>query len=143
MPNFAANLSMLFTEHYFLDRFNAAAACGFKGVEFLFPYEWPANEIRSALTENNLKQALFNMPPGDWNAGYRGLGAIPGRESEFFSSLNLALGVTLGFSPDPSISGYFLIKGVIPVPISIAAVTQIILSSFFASWVILCPKTFE
>ena len=91
MPNFAANLSMLFTEHYFLDRFNAAAACGFKGVEFLFPYEWPANEIRSALTENNLKQALFNMPPGDWNAGDRGLGAIPGRESEFFSSLKLAL----------------------------------------------------
>ena len=91
MPNFAANLSMLFAEHYFLDRFNAAAACGFKGVECLFPYEWPANEIRSALTENNLKQVLFNMPPGDWNAGDRGLGAIPGRESEFFSSLKLAL----------------------------------------------------
>ena len=87
MPNFAANLSMLFTEHDFLDRFNAAAACGFKGVEFLFPYEWDANEIRSALTENNLKQALFNMPPGDWKAGDRGLGAIPGRESDFFSSL--------------------------------------------------------
>ena len=91
MPNFAANLSMLFTEHDFLDRFNAAAACGFKGVEFLFPYKWAANEIRSALTENNLKQALFNMPPGDWKAGDRGLGAIPGRESDFFSSLQLAL----------------------------------------------------
>ena len=91
MPKLAANLSMLFTEKDFLDRFDAAATCGFEGVEFLFPYEQPANAIRLALKENRLEQALFNMPPGDWSAGDRGTGAIPGREPEFLSSLELAL----------------------------------------------------
>lgn len=91
MPNLAANLSMLFTEYKFLDRFSAAAGHGFKGVEILFPYEWSANEIRHALNENNLKQVLLNTPPGDLASGDRGLGAVPGRESDFFSSLQLAL----------------------------------------------------
>ena len=91
MPKLAANLSMLFTEKDFLERFDAAATCGFEGVEFLFPYKQSADAIRLALKENKLKQVLFNMPPGDWPAGDRGTGAVPGRESEFFSSLELAL----------------------------------------------------
>ena len=74
MPKFAANLSMMFTEFDFLDRFRAAANSGFGGVEFLFPYEWPAGEIAERLFTNGLKQVLFNMPPGDWPAGERGRG---------------------------------------------------------------------
>lgn len=91
MPRFAANLSMLFQERDFLDRFAAAAACGFRGVEFLFPYEWPAADIRARLDENGLEQVLFNLPPGDWAAGERGLAALPGREREFADSVALAL----------------------------------------------------
>ena len=91
MPNLAANLSMLFTEHEFLDRFHAAAKCGFKGVEILFPYEWSVNEIGRALKDNNLEAALFTAPPGALIAGDRGVAAIPGRESEFISSIQIAL----------------------------------------------------
>ena len=71
MVKFAANLSMMFTEVDFLDRFEAAAKAGFKGVEFLFPYEWPADEIAARLKANKLTQALFNLPPGDWTKGER------------------------------------------------------------------------
>ena len=91
MPNFAANLSMMFTEYPFLDRFQAAAETGFRGVEFLFPYEFAATEIRARLTDAGLTQALFNLPPGDWDAGERGLGALPGREAEFGRRSNAAL----------------------------------------------------
>src|SRR5512143_307392 len=91
MLNFAANLSMMYTEHDFLDRFAAAAADGFKGVEFLFPYEYPAEEIRRRLDDNGLTQALFNAPPGTWAAGERGLAALPGREEEFRRSIAKAL----------------------------------------------------
>ncbi|WP_119292312.1 2-oxo-tetronate isomerase [Azohydromonas sediminis] len=83
MPRFAANLSMMYGEHEFLDRFGAAAADGFTGVEFLFPYAWPPAEIAARLRANGLTQALFNMPPGDFDAGERGLAALPGREAEF------------------------------------------------------------
>lgn len=91
MPRLAANLSMLFTEVEFLDRFEAAANCGFEAVEFLFPYDWPADEIADRLTEHGLKQALFNMPPGDWQAGERGLTALPDRRDEFRADLERAL----------------------------------------------------
>jgi hydroxypyruvate isomerase len=91
MPRFAANLSMLFQDRAFLDRFAAAATCGFKGVEFLFPYEWPARDIRACLDEHGLEQVLFNLPPGDWAAGERGLAALPGRERDFADSVDLAL----------------------------------------------------
>lgn len=87
MPRFAANLSMMFTEHAFLDRFEAAAKAGFKAVEFLFPYEFPADEIGARLKAHGLTQALFNLPPGDWAKGERGLAALPGREDEFRQSL--------------------------------------------------------
>lgn len=83
MPQLAANLSMLFTEVPFLDRFERAARAGFTAVEFLFPYEFPAPEIASRLKANGLRQVLFNAPPGNWTAGERGLAAIPGRRAEF------------------------------------------------------------
>ncbi|MFK7942461.1 MAG: 2-oxo-tetronate isomerase [Paracoccaceae bacterium] len=91
MPKFAANLSMMFTEHAFLDRFQAAAEAGFGGVEYLFPYAETAGDIRNALDAAGLSQALFNCPPGDWEAGERGMAAIPGRETEFRDSIDKAL----------------------------------------------------
>ncbi len=72
MPKFAANLSMMFNEVPFLDRFAAAADCGFTAVEYLFPYEHPAELVAERLQAAGLAQALFNMPPGDWAAGERG-----------------------------------------------------------------------
>lgn len=91
MPKFAANLSMMFTELDFLDRFAAAADAGFNAVEFLFPYEWPAEALRARLDEHGLTMALFNVYPGDWAAGEKGLAALPGREDEFPPSIFQAL----------------------------------------------------
>lgn len=98
MPRFAANLSMMYTEHHFLDRFAAAAADGFAGVEYLFPYAHPAAELRRLLDEHGLEQVLFNAPPGDWEAGERGIASLPGREAEFRSGFATALeyAATLG-----------------------------------------------
>lgn len=91
MPKFAANLSFLFQDLPFLDRFEAAAKAGFKAVEYLFPYEWPAAEIAARLNVNGLQQALFNLPPGDWTKGERGLASLPGREREFEEAVRQAL----------------------------------------------------
>ena len=91
MPRFAANLSMLYPQHEFLDRFAAAAADGFAAVEYLFPYDFSAQEIQQRLSENGLVQALFNAPPGDWAAGERGIASLPGREEEFRSGIARAL----------------------------------------------------
>jgi hydroxypyruvate isomerase len=91
MPRLAANLTMMYNEHPFLDRFGAAAKDGFEGVEFLFPYEHPARAIRARLDDNGLTQALFNCPPGDWQQGERGMASIPGREDEFRQSIDKAL----------------------------------------------------
>ncbi|MGE4043697.1 MAG: 2-oxo-tetronate isomerase [Acetobacteraceae bacterium] len=91
MPRFAANLSMMFNEVPFLDRFAAARKAGFEGVEFLFPYDHPAAEIRARLAGEGLTQALFNMPPGDWANGERGLASLPGRQSEFREAVKRAL----------------------------------------------------
>lgn len=91
MPRFAANLSLMFNEVPFLDRFEAAAKAGFKAVEFLFPYEHPASDIAARLKGSGLTQALFNLPPGDWTKGERGLAAMPGREAEFEAALKTAL----------------------------------------------------
>lgn len=91
MPRFAANLSFLFTELPFLDRFEAAARAGFKGVEFMFPYAVPAADIRARLDANGLSLVLFNLPPGHWDKGERGFAALPGREDEFASAVDLAL----------------------------------------------------
>lgn len=83
MPRFAANLTMMYTEYGFLDRFAAAAKDGFKAVEVLFPYEYPAAELAARLKDCGLRPVLFNAPPGDWAAGERGITALPGREQEF------------------------------------------------------------
>lgn len=83
MPRFSANLSMLFTEHDFLDRFAAAADAGFEAVEYISPYEHPAEAIAARLARYGLTQALFNMPVGDWQRGERGLAALPDRVEEF------------------------------------------------------------
>ena len=91
MLQFAANLSMMFNEVPFLDRFGAARDAGFNGVEFLFPYDFPARDVGQRVRDNGLTQALFNLPPGDWDAGERGLGALPGREDEFNAGLEKAL----------------------------------------------------
>jgi hydroxypyruvate isomerase len=91
MPKFAANISMMYQEHAFLDRFAAAAKDGFRAVEFLFPYDYPAEKIRKALTDNGLALALCNAPPGDWQAGERGLAALPERKDEFRQSVEKAL----------------------------------------------------
>lgn len=91
MPKLAANLSMMFNELPFLDRFDAAAKAGFTGVEFLFPYDFPAIELKRRLEANGLTQALFNMPPGDWANGERGLASLPGRQAEFRDSMKKAL----------------------------------------------------
>ena len=91
MPRFAANLSMLYTEWDFLDRFAAAAEDGFAGVECLFPYEHPAAEVAARLQGAGLVQALFNAPPGDWTAGEKGLATLPGREDEFRRAIDTAL----------------------------------------------------
>src|SRR3977135_440960 len=91
MSRFAANLSFLFNEVPFLDRFAAAANAGFNAVEFAFAYEHPARELTSRLASNGLEQVLVNAPPGDLNAGDRGLAGCPGREHEFAVSFATAL----------------------------------------------------
>jgi 2-dehydrotetronate isomerase len=91
MPRLAANLSFLYNEHPFLERFGAAAKDGFRGVEYLFPYEHPALELRARLDQFGLTQALFNAPPGDWARGERGIASRPGREEEFRRSIGTAL----------------------------------------------------
>jgi hydroxypyruvate isomerase len=83
MPQFAANLTMLFTELPFLDRFEAAAQAGFKAVEFLFPYAYSAQDIKAKLDANGLQLVLHNLPPGDWDAGERGIACHPDRVDEF------------------------------------------------------------
>lgn len=100
MPRFAANLSMMYTELPFLQRFAAAAQDGFVGVEFLFPYEWPAEQLAGLLQQHSLQQVLFNAPPGGldpsgmaaaWGQGMRGTAALPGHESEFRAGVTQAL----------------------------------------------------
>lgn len=88
---FAVNLSFHYQDRSLYKRFAAAAADGFDGVEFLFPYAHDADELASALRRFGLEQALFNMPPGDWDAGDRGIGADPSRRSEFEESIEPAL----------------------------------------------------
>jgi hydroxypyruvate isomerase len=91
MPRFAANLTMLFTELPFMDRFGAAAKAGFTGVEYLFPYEFPAAELAARLKENGLVQVLHNLPAGNWAAGERGIAILPDRVEEFRASVDKAI----------------------------------------------------
>jgi 2-dehydrotetronate isomerase len=91
MPRFAANLSMLYPELAFMDRFEAAARDGFEAVEYLFPYEHDAAELAARLRAHGLQQVLFNAPPGNWDAGERGVACLPGREQEFRDGVTRAL----------------------------------------------------
>ncbi len=91
MPVFAANLTMMFNEWPFLDRFDAAADAGFAAVEYLFPYEATPEAIAERLARNNLQQALSNLPPGDWAAGERGIAALPGRFDALKAGVERAL----------------------------------------------------
>ena len=91
MPKFNANLSMMFNEVDFLDRFGAAAKAGFKGVEFLFPYAYDKNQLAELAQKSNLQVILFNMPPGDWNAGDRGMACDPARAGEFQENVGKAV----------------------------------------------------
>src|ERR1700732_5389054 len=91
MPRFAANLTMMFNEVPFLDRFDAAAKAGFTSVEFLFPYDHPAEEVGRRLRDNGLPQALFNLPPGNWEAGEKGFAALPERFDDLKNSVHTAL----------------------------------------------------
>jgi hydroxypyruvate isomerase len=91
MPKFAANLSWMFKEWSFPDRFAAAADAGFAAVEYLFPYEHRAEDIARLLARHNLQQVLFNAPPGDWEAGEKGLAGLPDRQEEFRASVVTAL----------------------------------------------------
>lgn len=91
MPRFAANLSMMFQEMPFLDRFSAAGKAGFKGVEFLFPYEFDKAEITRRRDDAGLAQILFNTPPGDWDKGERGFAALPRKRDQFRRGLEQAL----------------------------------------------------
>jgi len=98
MPKFAANLTMLFNEVPFLDRFELAAKAGFKAVEFLFPYPFPASEIRDRLTANGLQLVLHNLPAGHWDGGERGIACLPDRIAEFRDGVGRAIeyGTALG-----------------------------------------------
>jgi hydroxypyruvate isomerase len=91
MPKFAANLTMLFNEVPFLERFALARQAGFAFVEYLFPYAHPADELKSQLQAHGLTQVLFNLPAGDWAGGDRGIGASPGREAEFRAGVPKAI----------------------------------------------------
>ena len=91
MPKFAANLTMLFNEVPFLDRFERAAKAGFTAVEFLFPYQFAAADIKARLDSHRLTLVLHNLPSGDWDAGERGIGCLPGREDEFRAGVSKAI----------------------------------------------------
>ena len=91
MPQFAANLTMLFNESPFMDRFEKAAKSGFQAVEFLFPYAFSAQDIKQKLEQNKLQLVLHNLPAGDWDAGERGIACLPDRVAEFQSGVSKAI----------------------------------------------------
>jgi hydroxypyruvate isomerase len=91
MPRFAANLTMMFNEVPFPARFAAASTAGFEAVEFLFPYDYPPQEVARWLKESGLESVLINLPPGNWAAGERGMAALPGREREFRAGVRTGL----------------------------------------------------
>lgn len=113
MPKFAANLSLMFTELPFLERFEAAARAGFRGVEYLFPYEFDAAEIKARLEAHGLTQVLFNMPPGDWAAGERGIAIFAARQDEFRDGVDKAIAYarTLGCRQIHALAGIVPIGG--------------------------------
>ena len=123
MPRFAANLSLMYTERPFLERFEAAALDGFQAVEYLFPYEWPAAELKARLDHWGLQQVLFNAPPGGadfaamqqaWAQGHRGTAALPGREAEFRTGIAYAL----HYAQQLACPQVHVMSGILPEPLS-------------------------
>lgn len=100
MPRFAANLSMMFNEYPFIERFDRAAIAGFQAVEFMFPYQEDIPAVKEAIARNGLTNALFNMPPGDWGAGERGMANDPRRTQEFRDGLERALEIATLFGTE-------------------------------------------
>jgi hydroxypyruvate isomerase len=91
MPKFCANLTLLYNEHPFLDRFAAAARAGFKGVEYLFPYDYAKDQLAEQLARHKLTQVLHNLPAGNWAGGERGIGCLPDRVGEFQDGVGTAI----------------------------------------------------
>ena len=110
MPRFSANLSFLFTEVPFLERFAEAAHAGFRAVEFAFPYDYQSREIAARVEAQKLDVVLFNTPPGNWAAGDRGLASLPGREHDFAASVSTALRFAKGLK----CSRLHVMAGVLP-----------------------------
>ena len=100
MPRFAANLSLMFNEYPFVERFDRAALAGFQAVEFMFPYQEDIPAVRDAIQRNGLTNALFNMPPGDWVAGDRGTANDPRRREEFRDGVEKALEIATLFGTE-------------------------------------------
>ncbi|MEY4978303.1 MAG: Hydroxypyruvate isomerase [Pseudomonadota bacterium] len=120
MPRFAANLSMLWPELPFLDRFAAAARAGFQAVECLFPYDHPPEAIARQLQQHQLQLVLHNLPPGDWAAGERGLACLPGREADFRASVAQAA----AYAPVLGVQRWHCMAGVLPPGTDPAAARQ-------------------
>jgi hydroxypyruvate isomerase len=112
---------MMFNELPFLDRFGAARAAGFEGVEFLFPYEVPATELRTRLNGEGLTQVLFNMPPGDWAHGERGMASLPGRQAEFRESVKKAL----DYAAALDCRQIHCMAGIVPAGVSLTTATSV------------------
>jgi hydroxypyruvate isomerase len=98
MIRFSANLTLLFTEVDFPDRFEQAAMAGFKAVEYMFPYTWKKEDLAERLAKYNLQQVLFNLPAGDWEGGERGIACLPGREQEFRDGVGKAIEYARAFN---------------------------------------------
>jgi hydroxypyruvate isomerase len=120
MPKFAANLSMMFNEVAFPQRFAAAAAAGFTAVEFLFPYDHTPQEVAAWLAENRLDNVLFNLPPGAWSLGERGIASLPGREGEFRAGVARALEYALALGT----KRVHMMAGLVPLGTDAAALAQ-------------------
>ncbi len=118
MPRFAANVSLLYTEYPFLDRFAAAAQDGFAAVECLFPYAYAPADVAARLQAQGLQQVLMNAPPGDWDAGERGIACLPGREAEFRAGFARAL----EYAQVLQCSRIHVLAGVLPPQADLAAV---------------------
>jgi hydroxypyruvate isomerase len=110
MPKFCANLTLLFNEVSFLDRFEAARRAGFKGVEYLFPYAYPKHQLVDKLRSNELVQVLHNLPAGDWDKGERGIACLPDRIDEFQASV----GTTIDYAAALGCSQVNCLSGIAP-----------------------------
>ena len=122
-----ANLSMMYNEVGFLDRFGAAAKAGFKGVEFLFPFDYDPAEIRRRLDDSGLQLVLFNAPPGQWDKGERGTASLPGRQSDFQDGIKRALDYA-------GVLGNQLLHIMAGIPIGVPPVTAAAIYAANLSW---------